>query len=105
MIGSTDLMDLRRTRGYGELGYLLAEPYWGKGIMTEAAGLTLEYGFGPLRLARIVAHADVENRASRRVLEKMGMNVVGSEMRKVHGDDRLYIRYEIRRAVWRARPK
>ena len=105
MIGSTDLMDLKRTRGEAELGYLLARPYWGQGLMTEAAHLTLEHGFHRLRLMRILAYADAENQGSRRVLEKIGMHVWGTEIRTVHNEDRPYVRYEIRRAHWLARQK
>lgn len=100
VIGSTDLMDLptparalwRRFR-QAELGYLLARPYWGRGLMTEAATLTVAHAFGALNLGRLVAHADAENRGSRRVLEKIGMRVDGSESRLVKGQTRLYIRY------------
>jgi len=67
--------------------------------------LTVAHGFGPLQLNRIIAYADVENRGSRRVLEKIGMRVWGSEMRTVHGEGRLYIRYEIKRADWAAHRK
>jgi ribosomal-protein-alanine N-acetyltransferase len=105
MIGSTDLMDLKRTRGEAELGYLLARDYWGRGLMTEAARLTLEHGFGPLRLIRVRAYADAANQGSRRVLEKVGMHVVGTEIRNVHGEDRPYVQYEIRRADWLAQQK
>ncbi len=82
-------------RGQAELGYLLARPYWGRGLMTEAAGLTAAYGFGTLGLARLIAFADVQNIASRRVLEKIGMRAQGSEMRVVKKENRLYIRYEM----------
>jgi ribosomal-protein-alanine N-acetyltransferase len=105
MIGSTDLMDLRRTRGEAELGYLLARSYWGRGLMTEAANLTLEHGFHRLRLIRIRAYADADNTGSRRVLEKIGMRVVGTEIRVVHQEDRPYVQYEIRRAEWLAQQK
>ena len=105
MIGSTDLMDLKRTRGQAELGYLLARPYWGRGLMTEAADLTLHHGFGRLRLTVIRAFADAENQGSRRVLEKIGMRVVGHEIRTVHKEDRPYVQYEIRRGEWLARQK
>jgi ribosomal-protein-alanine N-acetyltransferase len=105
MIGSTDLMDLKRARGEAELGYLLARPFWGRGLMTEAARLTLEHGFGRLRLIRIRAYADAENQGSRRVLEKIGMRVVGTEIRMVHQEDRPYMQYEIRRAEWLAQQK
>jgi ribosomal-protein-alanine N-acetyltransferase len=105
MIGSTDLMDLKRTRGEAELGYLLARAYWGRGLMTEAANLTMEHGFRRLRLNRIRAYADAENQGSRRVLEKIGMRVVGTEIRVVHQEDRPYVQYEIRRADWLAQQK
>ncbi|MES2463644.1 MAG: GNAT family N-acetyltransferase [Armatimonadota bacterium] len=105
MIGSTDLMDLKRARGEAELGYLLARPYWGRGLMTEAARLTLEHGFDRLRLNRIRAYADAANQGSRRVLEKVGMRVVGTEIRTVHQEDRPYMQYEIRRTDWLAQQK
>ena len=99
MIGSTDLMDIHRPlRGRAELGYLLARPFWGRGLMTEAAGLTAAHGFGALGLERIVAWADEENVGSRRVLEKIGMRVHGSEIRTVKKQQRRYIRYEMGKA-------
>ena len=100
VIGSTDLMDLPGTGALGwwrprqaELGYLLARPYWGRGLMTEAATLTACHGFEVLGLSRIIAWADAENLGSRRVLEKIGMRVRGSEIRRVKAEKRLYIRY------------
>jgi RimJ/RimL family protein N-acetyltransferase len=102
MIGSTDLMDLSFPtvlRWHGpkraELGYLLARPFWGQGIMTEAAGLTLGHAFGALGLTQIFAWADGENQGSLRVLEKLGMCTRGTEIRDIKGERRLYIRYEI----------
>lgn len=97
MIGSTDLMGFLSEPGRAELGYLLAREHWGSGLMTEATRLTLQHGFAALRLNRVVAFADAENLASRRVLEKLGMETTGSEVRLVKGVDRLYIRYEIER--------
>jgi ribosomal-protein-alanine N-acetyltransferase len=110
VIGSTDLMDLPGSGAWGwwrprqaELGYLLARPYWGRGLMTEAAALTVCYGFEALGLSRITAWADAENRGSRRVLEKIGMRVRGSETRTVKVEKRLYIRYEISRGRTRGK--
>jgi ribosomal-protein-alanine N-acetyltransferase len=100
MIGSTDLMNLRAVRGQGELGYLLARPFWGRGVMTEAAGLTLAHAFDVLRLSRVTAFADAENAGSRRVLEKIGMRPWGTEERDVKGERRVYVRYE----AYRTRP-
>jgi len=72
LIGRSGLCFLDNT-GEVEVGYLLAKAYWGKGLATEAAAAGLRFGFEELRLGRIVAVAQHANRASRRVLEKIGM--------------------------------
>jgi len=96
LIGSTDLVDMRRYLQTGaEIGYLLAKEYWGRGIMTEAANLTARYAFDTLGLTRLVAFADVENSASRRVLEKLGMAQTDNEWRTVKNERRLYLRYDL----------
>jgi ribosomal-protein-alanine N-acetyltransferase len=56
-----------------ELGYLLARAYWGQGLATEASRACVQFGFEALKLDRIVAVARPENRASARVMEKIGM--------------------------------
>jgi RimJ/RimL family protein N-acetyltransferase len=61
-----------------DLGYRLHRRYWGQGYATEAGRACLAYGFGTLKLARIVAHVVAANRASVRVLEKCGMTPVAS---------------------------
>jgi ribosomal-protein-alanine N-acetyltransferase len=105
MIGSTDLMDLRAVRGQAELGYLIAQSYWGRGLMTEAAAMSRDYAFGAMNLQNLIAFADADNVGSRRVLEKLGMRHVSSETRTVKGEERPYVRYEITRADWEERAK
>jgi len=56
-----------------DLGYRFLQEYWGLGIATEASKAILNYGFGALKLKKIVAIAMKENRASIRVMEKIGM--------------------------------
>jgi len=67
------LPDTRET----EVGYLLDRPLWGRGLTTEAARVSLRYGFGNLELPEIIALAHPENLASRRVMEKLGMRFTG----------------------------
>jgi RimJ/RimL family protein N-acetyltransferase len=55
-----------------EVGYRLARRSWGRGIATEAASALVDYAFRVLELPRTVAVVYPENRASRRVLEKLG---------------------------------
>jgi RimJ/RimL family protein N-acetyltransferase len=72
MIGWCGLKFIDTTREV-EVLYLLAQPYWGRGLATEAAKASLRYGFEELELDRIIALAHPDNIASRRVMEKMGM--------------------------------
>jgi [ribosomal protein S5]-alanine N-acetyltransferase len=60
-------------RKSAEMGYWLAEEYWGKGIVTEAILQIVEYGFRTFEINRIFARPFSTNLASRRVLEKAGL--------------------------------
>ncbi len=60
-----------------ELGYVLARPWWGKGIMTEAAGAIVDAVWQQPDVHRIWAVCDRDNRASARVMEKTGMKREG----------------------------
>jgi ribosomal-protein-alanine N-acetyltransferase len=46
---------------------------WGRGIANEAANASLNYAFDVLKLRRVIAFAEPANRASWRVMEKLGM--------------------------------
>jgi len=59
--------------GKTEVAYLLGKPYWGKGLGTEAARAAVQFGFDTLGLESILAIVHVDNMASRRVIEKLGM--------------------------------
>lgn len=56
-----------------DLGYRFSPTFWGKGYATEASRAILSYGFDNLKLKRIIAIAMKENKASIRVMEKVGM--------------------------------
>lgn len=60
-----------------ELGYFIAEPYWGKGIMTEAVMQMCAYVFANTDIVRIFAEPYAYNTASCRVLEKAGFQLEG----------------------------
>ena len=83
MIGTAGLQPLEDT-GEIEVGYSIIKRYWGLGIGTEAARTWLEYGFNTMGLERIVAVAVVENAASRRIMEKLGMKF---EKNEIHYDE------------------
>ena len=60
-----------------ELGYYIAEEYWGKGIMTEAVKQICDHVFKNSDIVRIYAEPFAENTASCRVLEKAGFQPEG----------------------------
>jgi RimJ/RimL family protein N-acetyltransferase len=79
----------------GDLGYGLRRDLWGQGIVTEAVRLLIDFGFTQLELHRIWAHHHPDNRASERVLQKLGMSYEGRlrENMLAHGrwrDSNLY---------------
>lgn len=65
----------RRT---AELGYYIAEEYWGRGIMTQAVKQTCAVVFGSSDIIRIYAEPFAYNTASCRVLEKAGFRLEGT---------------------------
>ena len=69
---------LTPNRQTAELGYYIAEEYWGNGIMTEAARQICEYVFSESDIIRIYAEPFAYNIASCRVLEKAGFQYEGT---------------------------
>lgn len=66
-----------RDNSAAELGYWLAEPFWGHGIMAGAAGLLCAQAFARYDISRIYAIPYCHNAASCRVLEKAGFQYGG----------------------------
>lgn len=97
LMGEGGLM-LWETAPEVELGYLMAQAYWDKGIATELAQASLAYGFETLDLERIVAVASPGNRASRRVMEKVGMTYEKRDY--YYGGECVY--YAINRDRWQS---
>ena len=60
-----------------DLGYVLGRRWWGRGLMTEAARVVIDYVMSEPEVFRVWAVCDVDNAASARVLEKAGMRREG----------------------------
>ena len=60
-----------------ELGYWLAEPFWGKGIMTKAVKQICNEAFDKFDIVRIYAEPFANNAGSRKVLENAGFTLEG----------------------------
>lgn len=70
---SVSLADIREW----EIGWKVHYSYWGNGYATEAAKGMLAFGFEELQAHRIVALCHVQNEASIRVMQKLGMSQEG----------------------------
>lgn len=67
-----------RPRGYKhDFGYVLARAHWGRGLMAEAARAIVDLSFTDPEVRRVWAVCDIDNRASARVLEKIGFEQEG----------------------------
>lgn len=71
-IGIIGFWRIVKEHHYGELGYMLARDHWGKGIMSEAIGAVVDFGFHSLDFHRVEAITRPQNVASIRALVKNG---------------------------------
>ena len=77
VIGSIDVVESIERKQRAELGWVIGEEYWGKGIMPEAAREVVKYLFN-VGYERVQAIHDVANKKSGRVMEKVGMKHEGT---------------------------
>lgn len=81
-----------------EVGWALAPPFWGRGLATEGGRASIRHGVENVGLERIISIIRPGNRASRRVAEKCGLTLRGSETWR--GDEVVW--YAIDRHDWQA---
>lgn len=70
----TDLTN--NCKNYYDLGYRLKKKYWGQGIATETAIVSLDYAFNKLKVEEVYAAASCENVGSNKILQKIGLNLI-----------------------------
>jgi [ribosomal protein S5]-alanine N-acetyltransferase len=63
----------RRGDVEGEIGWAVAGPDQARGFATEIGRALVNFGFADLRLHRLIARCEIDNRASERVMAKLGM--------------------------------
>ncbi len=85
-----------------ELGYWIARPHWGKGLMTEAATGATRWAFETLGLHKVTVGCFEENIASKRVIERVGFRYVGRYEDDVWRDGRWHhhLRFELMASEW-----
>lgn len=91
VIGTAGLIPCRPLgREDMELGFILTRSAWGKGYATEIGKAQIDLGFESLKLDRLIAMVHPDNRASLKVIVKLGMhyqtevNTEGRGPRKVY---------------------
>ena len=67
-----------------EIGYQLHKKYWNRGLATESALASLDYGFKVLKLPELYIHTHVNNIPARRVAQKIGMRYWKEFHKSVH---------------------
>ncbi len=100
-IGLTLHRDVERVSA--ELGYWIAEPFWGRGITTAAVRAMVTYAFETFPLTRVYALPYAANVPSARVLEKAGFRLEARMRRAVIKDGRVQdqLMYAITDEEWR----
>lgn len=71
------MIDLRPRDHRVEIGYVLAHSVWGRGYMTEAARVLVEWALSHPEIFRVWAVCDVENASSVKLLERIGLHREG----------------------------
>ena len=102
LVGTVSLKNISHMMMYGEIGYDVSQALQGKGIGTQAVNLFVSKIFSECSLRRIFAYVAVDNRASRRVLEKIGFLQEGlcREHYIINGKPTDEVLYAILRSDW-----
>jgi RimJ/RimL family protein N-acetyltransferase len=94
----------RRFEHQAELGFTLATPHQGKGIMREALKGLLRFAFSTLSLHRVIANTDGRNTASQGLLTRLGFRLEGKLLESWHEDGAWFDEhlYALLRREWKA---
>lgn len=63
-------------QNYYDIGYRLRRKFWGQGIASETAMVSLDYAFNTLQVKEVFASAHIDNVGSNKILHKIGMNLI-----------------------------
>lgn len=107
-IGFTGLSAPRRTFSFSpcvEVGWRLAQRFWGRGFATEAARAALKVAFERLALPEVISFTALGNLRSRAVMERIGLRNTGQDFEHPGISPghplRLHCLYRLTREQWR----
>lgn len=76
-LGTAGFWRWNKLHRWAELGFELLPAFWNQGIMTETLRAVLAFAFDRMDLHRVEARLDPDNRACKRVLERLGFTREG----------------------------
>lgn len=77
IVGTVSLKNISHSMGYAEIGYGIAETYHGRGVATKAVRMLVDKVLAETALRKLIAYVHDQNRASCRVLDKLGFQREG----------------------------
>ena len=90
-----------------EIGFMLDRSHWGRGLMSDAVAILLAYCFDTLSAHRAEATSHPDNRASIRLLERLGFQQESGILRqrvKVAGQFKDQLMFSLLEPEWRSKP-
>jgi ribosomal-protein-alanine N-acetyltransferase len=90
-----------KAKDHAEMGYWLGKPFWGQGFATEAVEAVIRHAFEADGFDYLIAGHFSDNPASKRIIEKLGFEPLGTETREcaARGGEASCITYRLDRAA------
>jgi [ribosomal protein S5]-alanine N-acetyltransferase len=97
-----EILKHNATGGIAEIGYFIAQEYWGRGYGTEIAKALIGYCFTALPMHKVVASCDKRNSASEKIMINCGMKKEGEFLKNRYQSDEWQdeLKYGILKAAW-----
>ena len=104
LVGTCGFNQYSQVHRWAELGFDLAQPQWGKGLMRQAVAAVLQCTFRQDQVDRVHAFVRVDNRRSERLLQRSGFVREGClrSYRVCRGQPRDFYIYGLLRSDWAA---
>lgn len=107
LVGTCGFNEWSQVHRWAELAFDLAPAHWGKGLMRQAVAAVLQWAYGQDQVNRVHAFVRVDNRRSRRFLERSGFVREGClrSYRVCRGQPHDFYIYGLLRSDWAAAQK
>lgn len=105
IVGTIDIHNIKQNHKKGEIGYWLAHPYNGKGIIAQCLNMICDLAFHELGLNKLTIYANAKNKRSIKVAERAGFNYVGLDKEELfeRGQFEDFVRYALLKREFQAK--